>query len=135
MATVRPGTERASVWATWSDVLWSSLRTITRHSPPRPLPGPSTRGSSTVWLTAFRLSVPAPENGKNGDDECADRAKHLGVLEPRDEHRSDDLANRQRALLGGLRTRRRGRRRRRRRADGAGRRRGGRGGGLGPTAR
>ena len=40
-----------AIGTTWSKVLWSSLRTITRHSPPRPLPGPSTRGSSTVWLT------------------------------------------------------------------------------------
>src|SRR3954447_16265284 len=100
MATVRPGTERASVWATWSDVLWSSLRTITRHSPPRPLPGPSTRGSSTVWLTRPRLSVPPPENGER-DHGCSDRAKHLGVLQARDEHRSDDLADRQRGVLGG----------------------------------
>src|ERR671922_1541555 len=44
-----PGMQRASVNATWSNVLWSSLRTITRQSPPRSLPGPWTRGSSTVW--------------------------------------------------------------------------------------
>src|SRR6186997_2188947 len=44
-----PGMQRASVKATWSNVLWSSLRTITRQSPPRSLPGPWTRGSSTVW--------------------------------------------------------------------------------------
>src|SRR3954465_7081383 len=44
-----PGMQRARVNATWSNVLWSSLRTITRQSPPRSLPGPWTRGSSTVW--------------------------------------------------------------------------------------
>src|ERR1019366_3684926 len=39
---------RASVSATWSNVLWSSLRTTTLHGPPSPLPGPPRRGSSTV---------------------------------------------------------------------------------------
>src|SRR3954469_6942735 len=139
MATVRPGTERASVCATWSNVLWSSLRTITRHSPPSPLPGPSTRGSSTVWLTGLRLAVPAPQDGENDGHGCRDRAKDLGVLQARDEHRADDLADGQRALLGGrrggLRARRCRRRRGRRRADGPRRRRRGRGGGLGPAAR
>src|SRR5690349_13322302 len=38
----------ASVSATWSKVLWLSLRTTTLHSPPSPLAGPPTRGSSTV---------------------------------------------------------------------------------------
>src|SRR3954467_4310090 len=47
--TEMPGMRRARVNATWSNVLWSSLRTITRQSPPRSLPGPLTRGSSTVW--------------------------------------------------------------------------------------
>src|SRR3954453_17113917 len=42
----------ARVWATWSNVLWSSLRTITRHLSSNPEPGPWTRGSSTVWLMA-----------------------------------------------------------------------------------
>src|SRR3954471_11188782 len=102
MATVRPGMLRASVCATWSNVLWSSLRTITRHSPPSPLPGPSTRGSSTVWLTGLRLAVPAPQDGENDGHGCRDRAKDLGVLQARDEHRADDLADGQRALLGGM---------------------------------
>src|ERR1700716_971329 len=43
--------KRASVRATWSKVLWSSLRTITLQAPPRPLPGPLVRGFSSVWLT------------------------------------------------------------------------------------
>ena len=33
--------KRASVRATWSNVLWSSLRTITRQAPPRRQPGPA----------------------------------------------------------------------------------------------
>jgi hypothetical protein len=36
------------VWATWSKVLWLSLRTITRQFPPRPESGPAVRGRSTV---------------------------------------------------------------------------------------
>src|SRR3954447_770292 len=47
-STVTPGSTRASVSATWSKVLWLSLRTITRQSPPKPEPGPSVRGLSTV---------------------------------------------------------------------------------------
>src|SRR4051794_28162892 len=39
---------RASVSATWSNVLWSSLRTITRQAPPSPLSGPATSGRSMV---------------------------------------------------------------------------------------
>src|SRR3954471_2474191 len=39
---------RASVRATWSKGLWSSLRTITRQLPPRPLPGSDVRGRSMV---------------------------------------------------------------------------------------
>src|SRR5689334_2292009 len=39
---------RARQTATWSNVLWSSLRTMTRQSPPWPVPGPSTRGRSIV---------------------------------------------------------------------------------------
>src|SRR5919202_7120869 len=44
-----PGIQRASVCATWSNVLWSSLRTITRQWPPSPEPGSRVRGSSIVW--------------------------------------------------------------------------------------
>src|SRR3954452_20266731 len=40
--------KRARVRATWSKVLWSSLRTITRQLPPTPLPGPEVRGRSMV---------------------------------------------------------------------------------------
>src|SRR5258708_7729746 len=43
-----PGKTRASAWATCSKVLWLSLRSITRQSPPRSEPGPSVRGLSTV---------------------------------------------------------------------------------------
>ena len=43
-----PGITRASVLATWSKVLWSSLRTITCQLPPRPEPGPALRGRSIV---------------------------------------------------------------------------------------
>ena len=43
-----PGTWRASAWATWSKVLWSSLRTMTRQCPPRAPSGPAMRGSSMV---------------------------------------------------------------------------------------
>src|ERR1700730_4275407 len=39
----------ASVRATWSKVLWSSLRTMTRQEPSIPVPGPPTRGNSMVW--------------------------------------------------------------------------------------
>src|SRR3954451_17381277 len=39
---------RASDCATWSNVLWSSLRTITRQLSPSPEPGPPVRGSSIV---------------------------------------------------------------------------------------
>src|SRR5919198_3335418 len=52
-----PGTYRASVCATWSNVLWSSLRTITRHSPPTPLPGSRVRGSSIVCPTVSNLPL------------------------------------------------------------------------------
>src|SRR5579863_9258306 len=40
--------KRASVRATWSKVLWSSLRTITRHDPSIPVCGPPVFGSSMV---------------------------------------------------------------------------------------
>src|SRR5215217_4646069 len=46
--TLTPGIVRASVSATWSNVLWSSLRTITRQLSPSPEPGPPVRGSSIV---------------------------------------------------------------------------------------
>src|SRR3954452_2015730 len=39
---------RASESATWSNVLWSSLRTMTRQLSPSPEPGPPVRGSSIV---------------------------------------------------------------------------------------
>src|SRR3954447_8488539 len=47
-ATLIPGIVRASESATWSKVLWSSLRTITRQLSPSPEPGPPVRGSSIV---------------------------------------------------------------------------------------
>src|SRR3954465_4965034 len=46
--TLTPGIVRASESATWSKVLWSSLRTITRQLSPSPEPGPPVRGSSIV---------------------------------------------------------------------------------------
>src|SRR5919202_1193654 len=111
MATVRPGTKRASVWATWANVLWSSLRTITRHSPPRALPGPSMRGSSTVSDTVRRLAVSPPDHTGHEGCERPDPAQDLGVAQALQEDRADDLPDRQRALLGrrGGRLRRRGR--------------------------
>src|ERR671927_152677 len=57
MSTVIPGTYLSSVCATWSNVLWSSLRTITRHSPPTPLPGSRVRGSSIVCPTLSNLPL------------------------------------------------------------------------------
>src|SRR5919108_5134994 len=96
-----PGTCRASVWATWSKVLWSSLRTITRHSPPRPLPGPSIRGSSTVSLTALRLAISPPQDSENRGPDGGQAAEHLRVAQAPQQDRADDLADRQRALLGG----------------------------------
>src|SRR4051812_898307 len=51
---------RASVWATPSNVLWSSLRTITRQAPPMPEPGPFVRGSSMVWLMRGRIGARTP---------------------------------------------------------------------------
>ena len=49
-----PGRTRARVWATCSKVLWLSLRTITRQFPPRPEPGPASRGRSTVVVDIAR---------------------------------------------------------------------------------
>src|SRR3954453_8383579 len=47
-SSVTPGSTPARVAATWSKVLWLSLRTITRQLPPRPEPGPAVRGRSIV---------------------------------------------------------------------------------------
>src|SRR5512132_601924 len=91
MSTVMPGIRRARVFATWSNVLWSSLRTITRHSPPSPLPGSRVRGISTVSLTLWNLPVllapvamqPGPQRrGRHGlqerlHDARIGRAAHL----------------------------------------------------------
>ena len=44
-----PGMKLLSALATPSNVLWSSLRTMTRQLPPRPEPGPDVRGFSIVW--------------------------------------------------------------------------------------
>src|SRR3954454_24068177 len=52
-----PGMNWLSVRATWSNVLWSSLRTITRQCPPSPLPGPAVRGRSMVWAMPARIPV------------------------------------------------------------------------------
>ena len=49
-----PGSTLARVAATCSKVLWLSLRTITRHSPPRPEPGPEVRGRSSVPVAIAR---------------------------------------------------------------------------------
>src|SRR6202167_4952914 len=57
--SVMPGMNRARVRATWSKVLWSSLRTITRQAPPRPVPGPPVRGFSSVWLIDVRIKPAA----------------------------------------------------------------------------
>src|SRR4051795_9928161 len=43
-----PGITFDRVRATWSNVLWSSFRTITSQFPPSPDPGPPVRGRSTV---------------------------------------------------------------------------------------
>src|SRR3954468_22541835 len=51
--------KRARVKATWSKVLWSSLRTMTRQAPPSPLSGPAVRGRSMV-CDIRRLVVPPP---------------------------------------------------------------------------
>src|ERR1700738_4803321 len=51
---------RASVRATWSNVLWLSLRTITRQLSSRPVPGPLVRGSSTVGVIAARIPREGP---------------------------------------------------------------------------
>ncbi len=57
-AIVTPGMNRASVRATWSKVLWSSLRTITLHESPMPVPGPPVRGSSMVSLIGHQDKAP-----------------------------------------------------------------------------
>src|ERR1039457_752831 len=54
--------KRARVRATWSKVLWVSLRTITRQDPPRSLPGPPVRGSSIVWPVIMRQDNAQPYN-------------------------------------------------------------------------
>src|SRR5215210_9324151 len=54
--------QRESVRATWSNVLWSSLRTITRQLPPRPEPGPLVRGFSIVWLMRARVPSARPDS-------------------------------------------------------------------------
>ena len=52
--------KRASVRATWSKVLWLSLRTMTRQLSSRPVPGPLVRGSSTVEVIAARIPRKQP---------------------------------------------------------------------------
>src|SRR3954453_17869532 len=59
-ATLIPGIVRASVTATWSKVLWSSLRTITRQAPPSPLSGPAVRGRSMVCGIPLGIAAPVP---------------------------------------------------------------------------
>src|SRR3954466_10731447 len=58
--TDTPGMVRARVFATWSKVLWSSLRTITRQGPPSPLSGPAARGRSMVCGIRSSCSGKAP---------------------------------------------------------------------------
>ena len=41
--------------ATWSKVLWLSLRTMTRQSPPCPDSGPALRGRSIVFVDTARM--------------------------------------------------------------------------------
>src|SRR4051794_39022282 len=57
---------RASVCATWSNVLWSSLRTITRHAPPSPLSGPATRGRSMVCGIPLVVARAVPVAAQTG---------------------------------------------------------------------
>src|SRR3954470_2501618 len=59
-ATLIPGMVRASVKATWSKGLWSSLRTITRQAPPSPLSGPAVRGRSMVCGIPLVVAAPVP---------------------------------------------------------------------------
>src|SRR5215204_3595551 len=71
---------RASVCATWSNVLWSSLRTMTRQLPPRSLSGPSGRGSWTVSDTSRRVaSTPFVEVAAHAEIEVV-RRRRLEVL-------------------------------------------------------
>src|SRR4051794_8272242 len=67
-----PGRVRASKVATWSNVLWSSLRTITRQLSPSPDPGPPVRGSSTV--SDISRSVP----GRSSSDTAGGRGTAVG---------------------------------------------------------
>src|SRR5271168_5607891 len=70
--SVMPGMKRASVRATWSKVLWSSLRTITRHPPSIPVCGPPVFGSSMVSVmdakNTRRPQGPGPRPYNQGMD-------------------------------------------------------------------
>src|SRR5215208_4126080 len=71
---------RASVCATWSNVLWSSLRTMTRQLPPSSLSGPSGRGSWTVSDTPRRVaSSPFVQVAPHAEVEVV-RRRRLEVL-------------------------------------------------------
>src|SRR5918992_1006523 len=67
-----PGMTRARVSATWSKVLWLSLRTMTIQLPPRPDPGSALRGLSTVSVGIAELCAatgrPALERARDPDD-------------------------------------------------------------------
>src|SRR3954466_1341567 len=52
--------KRARVKATWSKVLWSSLRTMTRQAPPSSLSGPEVRGRSMVCGMTSSCSAKSP---------------------------------------------------------------------------
>src|SRR5680860_788369 len=72
----------ARVSATWSKVLWLSLRTITRQAPPRPESGPASRGFSIVVDIAAIMRRLALERAWDPHDyivEAAERA--LGVAD------------------------------------------------------
>src|SRR3954467_7945786 len=59
-----PGMVMARDSATWSNVLYSSLQTITCHEPPVPVSGPLVRGSSTT------ADIRGP-NDRSGRAACA----------------------------------------------------------------
>src|SRR5437764_7815720 len=80
---------RASVKATWSNVLWSSLRTITRQAPPSPLSGPAVRGRSMVCGIPLVVAAPVPLEaqvlliGRRGELHRVNLARRTGdVLAP-----------------------------------------------------
>src|SRR6185503_16948653 len=80
-----PGMKQLRARATPSNVLWSSLRTMTRQLPPRSEPGPDVRGFSIVWLTAPRVPGSTKSVHQRGD----------GGAAPAGEARPDDRPTQQ----------------------------------------